>query len=107
MRASVPLDSRVPPGYHRRMSIEIKALAPELLDDYLAFFDSVAFTDNPDWSGCYCCFYHHDPREAPFESQSAAHQYHGPFELYRKEGFVVHRELEGSWIVRKALGARA
>jgi ribosomal protein S18 acetylase RimI-like enzyme len=39
------------------MSVEIKALTPELVEDYLAFFDSVAFADNPDWSGCYCYFY--------------------------------------------------
>jgi ribosomal protein S18 acetylase RimI-like enzyme len=40
------------------MDIEIKPLTPELLDDYLYFFDHMAFTENPDWSVCYCFSYH-------------------------------------------------
>ncbi len=36
--------------------ITIRRLAPELLDDYLAFFDGPAFADNPDWAACYCFF---------------------------------------------------
>jgi ribosomal protein S18 acetylase RimI-like enzyme len=41
-------------------TIEIKALSPELLDDYLAFFDQVACSDHEEWSWCYCSFYHTD-----------------------------------------------
>lgn len=38
--------------------VEIKPLAPELLGDFLKFFDGTAFSDNPKWSSCYCqCFY--------------------------------------------------
>jgi GNAT superfamily N-acetyltransferase len=40
------------------VDVTVLPLAPERLGDYLAFFDSEAFTDNPDWSGCYCLFYH-------------------------------------------------
>ncbi|MFX1314854.1 MAG: GNAT family N-acetyltransferase [Promethearchaeota archaeon] len=40
------------------MDIKIKSLSPKLLDDFLYFFDNVAFTDNPDWGVCYCQFYH-------------------------------------------------
>jgi ribosomal protein S18 acetylase RimI-like enzyme len=38
------------------MNITIKPLVPELLDDYLHFFDTVAHADNPDPNehGCYC-----------------------------------------------------
>jgi len=42
--------------------IVCKPLSPELLPDYLAFFDDRAFTDNPRWAGCYCYFPLHDPR---------------------------------------------
>jgi GNAT superfamily N-acetyltransferase len=36
----------------------IKALSPELQQDFLRFFDGTAFSDNPRWSSCYCqCFY--------------------------------------------------
>ena len=38
------------------MNLEIRLLSPETPDDYLAFFDDVAFTDNHDWAGCYCYF---------------------------------------------------
>ncbi len=36
--------------------ITIRRLTPELLGDYLAFFDGPAFADNPDWADCYCFF---------------------------------------------------
>jgi GNAT superfamily N-acetyltransferase len=28
------------------------------VNDWLAFFDGVAFTDNPEWAKCYCHYYH-------------------------------------------------
>ncbi len=40
------------------MNIEIKQLSPELINDYLYFFDNMVFTENPDWSKCYCYSYH-------------------------------------------------
>lgn len=36
------------------MDIVIKKLSPDLLEDYLYYFDDVAFSDHGDWSGCYC-----------------------------------------------------
>lgn len=39
------------------LEIEVRELKPELLNDYLRFFDQ-AFSDYPDWAGCYCGFYH-------------------------------------------------
>src|SRR5438445_13013016 len=36
----------------------VRELTPSLRDDFLLFFDSVAFADNPDWSDCYCSAYH-------------------------------------------------
>jgi GNAT superfamily N-acetyltransferase len=38
--------------------IVVKGLTPSLRDDFLHFFDTVAFADNPDWSDCYCSAYH-------------------------------------------------
>ena len=38
------------------LEIEVRELSPRLLDDYLKFFDA-AFSDFPDWAGCYCSFY--------------------------------------------------
>jgi hypothetical protein len=54
------------------MSIAIKKLTPDLIDDYFYFFDNVAFTDNPNWAGCYCVWYHltdeHDAERLEFNS---------------------------------------
>src|SRR2546429_9469470 len=38
------------------LQIEVRELKPELLQDYLRFFDQ-AFSDFPHWAGCYCGFY--------------------------------------------------
>lgn len=38
--------------------MEIRALTPELLPDYLRFFDDVAFADHAEWSWCYCTYFH-------------------------------------------------
>jgi GNAT superfamily N-acetyltransferase len=40
------------------MQVEIKRLAPKLTQDFLGFFDNTAFSDNPDWAECYCCFFY-------------------------------------------------
>jgi ribosomal protein S18 acetylase RimI-like enzyme len=40
------------------MELCIKPLTPELVNDYLQFFDTVSFTENPDWSVCYCFSFH-------------------------------------------------
>lgn len=39
-------------------TVTIRALTPELLEDYLAFFDHDAFADNPKWGFCYCRLHH-------------------------------------------------
>src|SRR6059058_5986631 len=40
----------------RTAQIEVRELKPEMLSDYLKFFDK-AFSDFPHWAGCYCGFY--------------------------------------------------
>lgn len=37
---------------------DIRELSPDLLQDYLNFFDHDAFADNPRWASCYCYFPH-------------------------------------------------
>src|SRR2546426_2572915 len=39
------------------LQVSVRQLKPELLGDFLHFFDKEAFSDFPDWSGCYCGFY--------------------------------------------------
>ena len=51
------------------MELDIRRLTPELLDDYLYFFDHIAFTEHPEWSKCYCVHFHwNDKCEAEFHS---------------------------------------
>lgn len=38
--------------------LSIRPLSPDLLNDYLSFFDHDAFCDNPEWQSCYCAYYH-------------------------------------------------
>lgn len=47
------------------VDVSIRELSPDLLDDYLSFFDRNAFADNPRWASCYCYFNHapHDQKE--------------------------------------------
>ena len=40
------------------MDITVKALTPDLLNDYLFFFDNMVFIENPDWTKCYCYSFH-------------------------------------------------
>lgn len=52
--------------------LTIRELTPDLLDDYLHYFDHDAFTDNPRWASCYCFFYLHLHSTQDWESRSAA-----------------------------------
>lgn len=40
------------------LDLIIEPLTPDLVDDFLHYFDDIAFSDNPDWAGCYCYFHH-------------------------------------------------
>lgn len=50
----------------------IRELTPELLDDYLKFFDQYAFADNPAWSGCYCMFFHFSGTDEEWDACTAS-----------------------------------
>ena len=53
------------------MDITIKPLVPDLLDDFLHYFDTVAFSDNPSWATCYCHFYHFNGKNKHFSKRTA------------------------------------
>lgn len=44
------------------MEIETKKLTPDMADEYLRYFEEVAFTDHDEWANCYC-LESHLPRE--------------------------------------------
>jgi GNAT superfamily N-acetyltransferase len=50
------------------VEIEIRALSPELLDDYLYFFNSIAFAGHDEYPKCYCVHFHWNEKfEAEFK----------------------------------------
>lgn len=51
--------------------VEIHALSPERLPDFLAFFDGEAFADNPRWGSCYCQFLYVDHAQVHWPSRTA------------------------------------
>jgi GNAT superfamily N-acetyltransferase len=77
------------------MRTEIKPLSRETLADFLRFFDDVGFTDNPDWSACYCCFYHLDPAKGPFEKRTREENRTAAREMIqsgRMKGLLAYRD---------------
>jgi GNAT superfamily N-acetyltransferase len=53
-------------------SVEVRPLSPDRLDDFLAFFDGEAFSDNPDWAFCYCQCFYEDHAKVDWTARSAA-----------------------------------
>lgn len=43
------------------LGITIRPLGPELCEDWLGFFDKIAFEDHGEWAFCYCLEGHLDP----------------------------------------------
>lgn len=54
------------------MPLEIRELTPQLVEDYLTFFDRDAFADNPRWAACYCMFPHVTDEGEDWTARSAS-----------------------------------
>jgi GNAT superfamily N-acetyltransferase len=50
----------------------IEPLTPAHTEDYLSFFDNVAFSDNKEWSECYCQFYYYANDDRTWEMITGA-----------------------------------
>jgi len=57
---------------HLKDETVIRELTPELLNDFLNFFDHHAFADNPAWFGCYCMYYHFTGTGEEWDKRSAS-----------------------------------
>jgi GNAT superfamily N-acetyltransferase len=53
------------------VTVTYTPLTAERLADYLHFFETRAFIDNPRWAGCYCYYPLHDPNRIKWASRSA------------------------------------
>ncbi len=52
--------------------VQVHALAPDRLADFLAFFDGEAFSDNPKWAYCYCQCFYEDHAKVDWNARAAA-----------------------------------
>jgi GNAT superfamily N-acetyltransferase len=59
------------PRVERVSQIDVRPLTPERLEDYLHFFDRVAFADNPAWASCYCMCHVGDWADGEWEGRGA------------------------------------
>ena len=50
----------------------VRELTPDILDEWLHFFDRVAFAENPDWAGCYCYFHPAEHAARDWDARPAA-----------------------------------
>lgn len=71
------------------MDLLIKPLSAELLGDYLHFFDNIAFTDNTDWAGCYCYYYHWGKSRAEWLEQTGEKNCKNVSEM------IMHGKMKG------------
>jgi GNAT superfamily N-acetyltransferase len=71
----------------------VRELAPDLLGDWLAFFDHDAFADHHEWAGCYCHFFHANHAERDWESRTAEENREASGELIllgRMKGYLAY-----------------
>jgi len=76
------------------MDITIKQLDSSLLDDFLYYFDKVAFTDNPGWSGCYCQFYHFEGKRSEWVKRTGKQNRNAAIDLITSghmNGFLAYK----------------
>jgi ribosomal protein S18 acetylase RimI-like enzyme len=80
-----------------RAGIVIQPLEPGHLDEYLQFFDTRAFTDNPRWADCYCYYPLHDPREKDWAERTGLENREavsGCILSGRSQGYLAYRDGE-------------
>src|SRR6266699_3270562 len=70
------------------VEIEVRELRPDLLQDYLQFFDQ-AFSDFPQWADCFCGFY--DTSEADWDATSNA----GPEHRAARSALISDSKAQG------------
>lgn len=75
--------------------IEIHTLSPELLQDFLSFFDREAFADNPRWAFCYCQCMYVDHSKVDWKSRTAEENRAAACERIRSgrmQGLLAYRD---------------
>ena len=76
------------------MSYQVKKLTPELVEDYLYFFENTAFCDDSAFAGCYCTWYHWS-EEYEQEMNAGAEEEKGNYKKALAEKLVLQGKLNG------------
>ena len=79
--------------------ITVRPLSPELLPDYLYFFDNDAFADNSHWASCYCYFHQAPHHEKKWEDRGAAENRAGSSDLIRRSEIRGYLAYSGESVV--------
>jgi GNAT superfamily N-acetyltransferase len=77
------------------VSVSVRPLSPDLLDDYLGFFDRDAFSDFPWWSSCYCTFYRDPSHDGDSSPQRAGVRRPKAIEIVRsgeQKGYLAYAD---------------
>ncbi|MFX1568608.1 MAG: GNAT family N-acetyltransferase [Promethearchaeota archaeon] len=74
---------------NKEADIKIRALSPDTLEDFLYYFDNIAFSDNPDWATCYCHFYHFPGKPKQFFKRTAEENRNS------SEKLILSRKMNG------------
>ena len=80
-----------------RAGIVVQPLEPGRLDEYLEFFDTRAFTDNPRWAGCYCYYPLHDPLQTEWQRRTGPENreaVRGCILTGQSQGYLAYRDGE-------------
>lgn len=82
------------------MNISIHALTLARQADFFRFFDDVAFADHPEWSWCYCTFFHSndtvDNAEFPITCrEDARRQAQGLIDSGTMQGYLAYSDDGG------------
>lgn len=77
------------------MELSIKSLSPEILKDFLYFFDHLAFTDNPHWASCYCYCYHANCSSEEWKARTGEQNRQASSQLIlegKMHGFIAYED---------------
>ena len=74
--------------------VEIRKLCPELMQDFLLFFDGEAFADNPKWGFCFCQFLYVDHAKVNWSTRTVQENRAAACDRIcnnRMEGYLAYR----------------
>jgi GNAT superfamily N-acetyltransferase len=75
--------------------LEIRKLSPELMQDFLSFFDSEAFADNPAWGSCFCQFMYVDHAKVNWDARTSQENRAAACDRIssnRMQGYLAYRD---------------